>query len=181
MINKNIAGRYAKAFFKVACEENIFQECYNELALFSDTINENKNLREFLLNPVFSREDKKSVMGSLIRKSGVGRLSGDFLKLLVDKRRIALIHEIMDSYRGMMDKKLGVTRVTVKTALPLSRELSENLRDELEKKTKSKVEMTVSEDPSLLGGLSVRIGNTYYDGSVKAQLNNIRNLLGKEI
>ena len=120
-------------------------------------------------------------MESLIKKSGIGRLSSNFLKLLVDKRRIALIPDILDSYREMMDKKLGVLRVTVKTALPLSKELSANLKEELEKKTKSKVEMSVSEDPSLLGGVLVRIGNTYYDGSVKAQLNNIRNLLGKEI
>ena len=181
MISKNIAGRYAKAFFKVADEEDRFKECCEELAIFSDTIKENKSLREFLINPVFSRHDKKSVMESLIKKSGIGRLSANFLKLLVDKRRIALIPDILDSYREMMDKKIGVLRVTVKTALPLSKELSANLKEELEKKTKSKVEMSVSEDPSLLGGVLVRIGNTYYDGSVKGQLNNIRNLLGKEI
>ncbi len=181
MISKNIAGRYAKAFFKAAVEENIFQQCYGELAIFSDTINKNENLREFLLNPVFSREDKKAVMEALITKSGIGRLSGAFLKLLVDKRRIALIHEILDSYRDMMDKKLGVIRVTVKTASPLSKELSDQLKGALEKKTQRRVEMAVAEDPSLLGGLVVRIGNTYYDGSVKAQLNDIRNLLGKEI
>jgi F-type H+-transporting ATPase subunit delta len=181
LISRNIAARYAKAFFKVADEEKIFQECYEELAVFSDAIKENENLREFLINPVFSRDDKKSVMESLIQKSGMGRLSADFLKLLVDKRRIALIPDILDSYRDIMDKKLGVLRVAVKTALPLSKELSDNLKEELEKKTKSRVEMTVSEDPSLLGGVLVRIGNTYYDGSVQAQLNNIRNLLGKEI
>lgn len=181
LISKNIAGRYAKAFFQAADEEKIFEECFGELTVFSNTIKENKDLREFLINPIFSRDDKKSVMEALIKKSGVGGLTANFLKLLIDKRRIDLIPEILDSYREIMDKKLGVLRVTVKTALPLSKELSDSLKEELEKKTKSTVEMSISEDPSLLGGVLVRIGNTYYDGSVKAQLNNIRNLLGKEL
>jgi F-type H+-transporting ATPase subunit delta len=181
LIRKNIAGRYARGFFQAADEENMFQERYGELAVFSDMIKENKDFREFLINPVFSRDDKKSVIEALIKKSGVGGLTANLLKLLVDKRRIDLIPEILDSYREMMDKKMGVLRVTVKTALPLSKALSDTLKEELEKKTKSTVEMSVSEDPSLLGGVLVRVGNTYYDGSVKAQLNNIRDLLGKEI
>jgi F-type H+-transporting ATPase subunit delta len=181
LISGNIAGRYAKAFFQAANQESLFQDCLIELALFSDIIRNNGNLREFLMNPVFSREDKKSVMDFLIKKSGISGLTANFLKLLVDKRRVELIPEILESYRRMMDAKLGILRVAVKTALPLSAELSADLKNQLEEQTKKRVEMTVSEDPSLIGGLLVQIGNTCYDGSVRAQLNNIRDLLGKEI
>jgi len=180
LINRNIAGRYAKALFKAA-DEGTYQACYDELASFSRAIRENENLNGFLANPVFSRPDKKAVMDSLIERFHISQLSANFLKLLVDKRRITLLPEILESYRDIMDKKLGRVRITVKTAFPLSAALSDSLRGGLEKITGSKVEMAVLEEPELLGGVVVRIGNTYYDGSVRSQLNDIQNLLGEEI
>ena len=181
MINRNIARRYAKALFKVAAEENIYRECYEELAAFSDIIKSDGNLLGFLTNPIFSLSDKKTVMESLIQKRGISNLSANFLKLLVDKRRIVLLPDIMDCFRDIMDTELGMVRVTVKTAFHLSPELSENLQKGLETLTKGKVKMTVLDEPELLGGIVVQIGNTYYDGSVRAQLNDIQNLLGEEI
>lgn len=181
MINRNIARRYARAFFKVAAEGKMYQECYEELVAFSDIIRTDDNLHGFLTNPIFSLSDKKTVMEALIQKRDISNLSANFLKLLVDKRRIVLLPDIMDCFRDLMDKELGMVRVTVKTALPLSQKLSEDLRKGLETLTKGKVEMTIFEEPELLGGIVVRIGNTYYDGSVRAQLKNIQNLLGEEI
>jgi len=70
--------------------------------------------------------------------------------------------------------------VTVRTAFPLTGELAESLRQGLETLTGRKVEMTVQEDPSLIGGIAVRIGDTLYDGSIRTQLDNLRNLLGEE-
>ncbi len=79
-----------------------------------------------------------------------------------------------------MDEALKKVRVQVKTAFPLSVELSGGLAKSLENLTGKQVEMTVEEDPSLLGGIVVKVGDTLYDGSIKSQLNNIRNLLGEE-
>jgi F-type H+-transporting ATPase subunit delta len=80
-----------------------------------------------------------------------------------------------------MDTALGRARVHVKTAFPLTGELSDGLRKGLETMTGKKVEMTTEEDPSLLGGVVVRIGDTLYDGSIRTQLDNMRNLLVEEI
>jgi len=181
LINRNIARRYAKAFFKVAAEEKIYRECYDELVAFAGIIEADFNLYGFLTNPIFSLTDKKKVMETLIKKGDISNISANFLKLLVDKRRIVLLPDIMDCFRDIMDKELGMVRVTVKTAFPLSPELSENLQKGLETITRGKVEMTIFDEPELLGGIVVRIGNTYYDGSVRAQLNDIQNLLGEEI
>jgi F-type H+-transporting ATPase subunit delta len=181
LINRNIARRYAKAFFKVAAAGKMYRECYEELAVFSDIVKENENLRGFLTNPVFSLADKKTVVAALIQNRDISHLSANFLKLLVDKRRITILSDILDCFQEIMDAEMGMVRATVKTAFPLSKELSETLRAGLEKITKGKVEMTIFEDTELLGGIVVRIGNTYYDGSVRAQLNDIQNLLGEEI
>jgi F-type H+-transporting ATPase subunit delta len=80
-----------------------------------------------------------------------------------------------------MDEALNMRRVQVKTAFPLSNELSEHLQKGMAEMTGKQIEITIEEDPSLLAGIVVRIGDTLYDGSVKAQLNHIRNLLGEDI
>jgi F-type H+-transporting ATPase subunit delta len=141
----------------------------------------NKNLSEFLANPIFALSDKKAVVESLLEKIQISPLTSNFVKLLVDKRRINILSDIQGCYRELMDIALKKVRVTVKTAFPITGETSARLQNGLERLTDREVEMIVLEDRSLLGGVVVRVGDTLYDGSVRTQLNNIRNLLGEEI
>lgn len=181
LISSNIAKRYARAFFKIAGEEKRYEYYYDELGRFSTILKENKNLSEFLANPIFALSDKKAVVESLLEKIRISPLTSNFLKLLVDKRRIDILSDIQGCYRELMDIALKKVRVTVKTAFPLTGETSARLQNGLERLTDREVEMIVLEDRSLLGGVVVRVGDTLYDGSVRTQLNNIRNLLGEEI
>ena len=103
------------------------------------------------------------------------------MKLLTDKQRIVVLSDIVDCYRELMDEALKTVRASVKTAFPLSAELIQKLQQGLETQTQKKVEMTVIEEPSLLGGVVVRVGDTVYDNSIRTQLNNIKNLLGEEM
>ena len=181
MISSTIAKRYARAFFEIAGEEKRYEEYYHELGRFSAVFRENKSLEEFLANPIFAQPDKKAVVESVLEKIRISPLTANFLKLLADKRRIEILPDIERCYRELMDNALKKARVTVKTAFPLSGELSRRLQSGLEELTGKEVEMTVLEEPSLIGGIVVRVGDTLYDGSIRAQLNNIRNLLGEEI
>ena len=181
MISSTIAKRYARAFFEIAGEEKRYEEYYRELGRFSAVFRENKSLEEFLANPIFAQPDKKAVVESVLEKIRISPLTANFLKLLTDKRRIEILPDIERCYRELMDNALKKARVTVKTAFPLSGELSRRLQSGLEELTGRDVEMTVLEEPSLIGGIVVRVGDTLYDGSIRAQLNNIRNLLGEEI
>jgi F-type H+-transporting ATPase subunit delta len=179
--SSNIAKRYAKAFFGIAKEDQKYELYYSELALFSSIMSENKNLREFFSNPVFDQDEKKAVVTSILQKIDISKTTENFLKLLVDKRRIDILPEIENAYRQLMDDTLKRTRVNVRTAFPLSAELSRKLQERLEEMTGKKVEMAIAEDASLMGGIVVGVGDTLYDGSIKTQLRNIRNLLGEEI
>lgn len=180
MISSNIARRYARAFFEIGGEERRYEDDYQELGRFSTVLRENKSLGEFLTNPIFDQHDKKAVVETLLRKIGISSLTANFLKLLVDKRRIGILSDIESCYRELMDDALKKVRVTVITAFPLTDGLSDRLKMGLEKLTGKKVEMTVLEDSSLLGGIVVRVGDTLYDGSIRTHLNRIRNLLGEE-
>ena len=181
MISSNIAKRYARAFFEIAGGEKRYEEFHHELGRFSAVLKENRSLSEFLANPIFAQPDKKAVLESVLEKIRVSPLTANFLKLLVDKRRIGILSDIEGCYRELMDNALKKVRVTVKTAFPLTGELSDRLQMGLEGLTGREVEMTVLEDPALLGGIVVRVGDTLYDGSIRTQLNNIRNLLGEEL
>ena len=181
MSSSNIAKRYARAFFEIAGAEKRYEEYYHELGRFLAVLAENQSLGEFLANPIFAQQDKKAVVESVLEKIDVSELTGNFLKLLVDKRRIAILSEIEACYRELMDAALRKVRVTVKTAFPLTGDLSARLQTGLESMTGKAVEMTVLQEPSLLGGIVVRVGDKLYDGSIRAQLNSIRNLLGEEL
>jgi F-type H+-transporting ATPase subunit delta len=180
LIGSNIAKRYARAFFEIAAEEKQYEQYDAEMRNFSSILRENKKLQEFLLNPIFGEADKKEVVETILKKIGVSKMTANFLKLLVDKRRMDILPEIQACYQEYMDEALKKVRVSVKTAFPLSAELSAGVKNSLEEITGKKVDITVEEDGSLLGGVVIGVGDTLYDGSIRTQLNNIRNLLVEE-
>ena len=175
----NIAKRYARAFFELAEEENKLEQYYNELNLFSSIMKQNKDLNGFLVNPIFEQEDKKRVLEQVISKLSLSPMTINFLKLLIDKKRIDALADIESCYRQQMDEVLKKLRATVKTAFPLSEEMLAYVTSGLEKMTGKQVEVTVETDENLLGGIMIGVGDTLYDGSIRSQLNNMRNLLGE--
>jgi F-type H+-transporting ATPase subunit delta len=106
-------------------------------------------------------------------------MTANFIRLLVDKNRIDILEDIVVCYRQLMDEALKKVRVNVKTAFTLSDELRSLISANLEKALGKTVDITVEQDPTLLGGVVIGVGDTLYDGSIKNQLNNMRNLLGE--
>ena len=175
----NISKRYARAFFEIATEEKQLERYYEELNQFAWIISQNKALSDFLANPVFEQGSKKGVVESIIGKLQLSGMTISFLKLLVDKKRIDILHDIVICYRQLMDEVLKKVRVNVKTAFPLSGKMQDYINSSLEKLTGRQVELFIENDPNLLGGIIIGVGDTLYDGSIKNQLNNMRNLLGE--
>ncbi|HOU55971.1 MAG TPA: ATP synthase F1 subunit delta [Smithellaceae bacterium] len=175
----NISKRYARAFFDIAGEEKKLEQYYNELHQFSSVIAQNKDLGGFLANPIFEQEIKKKVLEKIIGKLSLSPMTINFLKLLIDKKRIDILPDIETCYRQLMDETLQKVRVTVKTAFPLSGEMQSYITSSLKKMTGRTVDVTVENDKNLLGGIVIGVGDTLYDGSIKSQLNNMRNLLGE--
>ena len=175
----NISKRYARAFFEIAAEGKQIEKYYSELNQFALIIVQNKALADFLANPVFEQESKKGVVENIIGKLKLSVMTVNFLKLLVDKRRIDVLPDIVFFYRQLMDESLKKVRVNLKTAFPLSSKMQNYITSNLEKVTGRKVEVSVEKDPGLLGGIVIGVGDTLYDGSIKNQLNNMRNLFGE--
>lgn len=175
----NISKRYARAFFEIAEGEKKLEQYYAELKQFSSIVGENKDLGGFLANPVFDQESKKKVLGQIIGRLSLSKMTINFLNLLIDKKRIDVLPDIETCYRQLMDETLRKVRVTLKTAFPLSGDMQNYIVSNLKKMTGQEVEVTVEDDKNLLGGIVIGVGDTLYDGSIKNQLNNMRNLLGE--
>ena len=175
----NISKRYARAFFDIAGEEQKLEQYYNELHQFSSVIAQNKDLGGFLANPIFEQESKKKVLEKIIGKLSLSPMTINFLKLLIDKKRIDILPDIETCYRQLMDETLKTVRVTVKTAFELTPDMRSYITSSLKKMTGRTVDVTVENDKNLLGGIVIGVGDTLYDGSIKNQLNNMRNLLGE--
>ena len=175
----NISKRYAKAFFEIAAEEKQIERYYDEINQVASIIAQNKALSDFLANPVFDQGSKKGVVKSIIGKLQLSPMTKSFLNLLVDKKRIDILHDIVICYRQLMDEALKKVRVNIKTAFPLSGNMQDYVSSNLEKLTGRKVELFIENDPNLLGGIVIGVGDTLYDGSIRNQLNNMRNLLGE--
>ncbi|MBN2687842.1 MAG: ATP synthase F1 subunit delta [Deltaproteobacteria bacterium] len=181
MRGSEIAKRYSKAFFAIAAEEARYEEYYNELTIFSSLLEQNDNLKGFFINPMFAQTDKAAVLNEVLKKIKVSPITANFLRLLVDKRRIGALQDIGACYQDLMDSVLGKVRVQVKSAYKLSDDMMAQIKATMEKITEKTVEMETERDASLLGGVVVKVGDTLYDGSVKTQLSNIRELLREEI
>jgi F-type H+-transporting ATPase subunit delta len=175
----NISKRYARAFFEIAVQEKKIEQFHSELSKFSSTIAQNKALKDFLANPIIEQDNKKTVVEKIISKLNFSGMTVNFLKLLVDKKRIETLPDIEVCFRQLMDEALKKVRINVKTAFPLSEAMKEYIMTNMEKITGRKADITIETNPDLLGGVIINVGDTLYDGSVKSQLNNMRNLLGE--
>jgi F-type H+-transporting ATPase subunit delta len=176
-----IAQRYAKALFQIAREEDTVEHVYDELRAFSSLLEGSADLMEFLAHPVFKRSDKKKVMEDILQTADMSLTVSHFLKLLVDKRRITILPRITWCYRQYMDDMLNSVRVHVKTAFPLSDDMVQALKERLGQHTEKNVEMLIDEDPLLIGGIIVRIGDVLYDGSIRTQLEGLSKLIREEM
>ena len=181
MKRSEISKRYARAIFDIAREEGKTEEYFGELKGFNDLLAQNVNLKGFMTNPVFAKADKMIVLDKIADKAALSPIMRNFVRILIDKGRIGVLAEIQDWFQESLDRISGRVRVQVTSAYKLSDDLEQRLKAKMEEVTGKSVEMNVERDQSLIGGIVVKVGDTLYDGSIRAQLNTIRELLREEI
>lgn len=179
MITNAIARRYAKALVQLAVEEQRVGAVHEELTKFEAVLAANKDLMAIFASPAYSIEAKQGIMKDTIAALKVSTTVSNFLMLLLDRGRIAFLATIVAAYGTYADEISGVVRPTLLTALPLEDAQVQSIRDSLAKATGKKVLLSVEVDPSLIGGVVTKIGDTVYDGSIKTQLERIEGILQK--
>ena len=168
-----VAKRYAKALFDLASSTGALERTDADMQLIDETLEGSSDLVNMFESPVISRTKKESITRTLFGDR-IASATQDFLSMLIAKRRENVFPEVVKGYRELRDEQLGIVEATARAAKPLSDEEQQKLQRSLEQLTGKRVRLGVETDPSLIGGISVKIGDTVYDSSVKHQLEGLR-------
>lgn len=173
-----IADRYADALIKIAQEGKLtFQKISTDLALVKEVLTQSKDLDLFLTNPLTSIDDKKEIIEKVFSKE-IDALIVNFLKVLVDKSRFAEFNEIFDSYNKYLDNINNISRVNVTSAVEMTQEAKDRLKEKLEAKMGANVIFDLQINPDIIAGLVIKIGDNVIDMSLKHKLEDLsKNLI----
>ncbi|MGA3302233.1 MAG: F0F1 ATP synthase subunit delta [Methylovirgula sp.] len=174
-IVSGVAGRYAQALFELAQEHKAEDKVAADLAAFSVMIGESADLQRFIKSPVFSADEQTKALAAILARANISGITANFLKLVAAKRRLFAISDMIADYRKLHDLQKGLSRADVTVAEPLKEEHVRALKAALADITSSKnIEIGIKVDPTILGGLIVRLGSRMVDGSLKTKLNSLR-------
>jgi F-type H+-transporting ATPase subunit delta len=170
--------RYAHAFASVAAASHLdTMAAEQQLADFSATLGGSRELREVLMNPSITTEQKLKVLDAIAGRIGMYPQVRNFLAVIMDHQRLAELDEILSEYHAVADEESNMAEAEITSARPLNDQDRAELEAQVEKLAGGRVRTTYRQDASLLGGAVVRIGSTVYDGSIRAQLQQLKQKL----
>ena len=176
-----LAKRYAKALFALG-KENGKYEAYSEaLQAVAELFETTPEVADALTNPLYPVDVREKAMAAIVSSLDADKIVGNFLNLLVEKKRAAILPEIAEVFQVMVDEDKNISHGTVISAIELDSELQNKIQQTLEKITGKKVELTASVDPSIIGGIIAKVGDLVLDGSIRTQLAGLKgSIKGRE-
>lgn len=176
-----VAERYAQALFSLATEQNVADAVADALTNFAALIEGSADLKRLVTSPVFSAEDQLKAITAVLNHLGFGGITANFIKLVASKRRLFVLSDMIRAYLALNDAAKGVTRASVTVAAPLDDARLAAVVEALGQAAGGKtVKVNVSVDPSIIGGIVVKLGSRMVDASLKTKLNSLRTRL-KEV
>jgi F-type H+-transporting ATPase subunit delta len=177
MTTRAAARRYGVGLFDVSLKEADLEKVERDFASFVALLGEQRELEQVLLNPAVPVARKRSLVATLASQMGLEPVVRKLLELLAEGDRLALAGEVLEQYRGRLLDHRKVVRAEVTTAVPLDDDRLGALRQGLGTLTGRQVVVTTRVEPEILGGVVARIGSIVYDGSLRRQLERIREKL----
>ena len=174
-----VAERYAESLFALASEEDAISSYLDDMKLVDEVLESDPKIVQFFSHVLISDEDKCKLLDDSF-SSSINKYVLNFLKLLVKKRRIRYIRDIVKSFIGLCNKKLGIEEGLVYTPYALSDEQLKDVEKAMSEKENKTIVLRQIIDESLIGGIKVQINTRVYDDSIKNKVEKLRNeLLGK--
>ena len=168
-----IARRYASAIYEEAERQGKTAAVDRDIELIEKSFQGSRELVNFFKSPIIAREKKEEIVSELFT-GRLHQMTQDFLMLLIEKQREDIFPDIVKAYRELRDRELGIVEAEARVAQPLGSKEEKSLTEALNRMTGKKVRLRVTEDPSLIGGVVIRVGDTVYDGSVRHHLEVLR-------
>src|ERR1700751_3655233 len=171
----SVASTYARAFADVVFSAHLdAARAIGGLRQIAALFGESVELRKVWENPAVPADQKRKLLDAIVQRGGIERPVRNLVAVLIDHRRLPFLPRIVEQLEKELDARLGFTEAQISSTRELGASEKRTLETQIEKTTGKKVRATYGLDPSLLGGAVVRVGSTIYDGSVKGQLERIK-------
>jgi F-type H+-transporting ATPase subunit delta len=173
-----VTNRYARAFVDVVMSDRLDAlKVSKELQTMAATAQSSPELRRVWESPAISAAQKRALLDAIVGREGLSRPVRNFIAVLIDHRRIDLLEQVVKDFEQQLNSRMGFAETEITSARELTDAERRDLEAQVSKLTGKKVRARYSRDESLLGGAIVKLGSTIYDGSVKGQLERIREQL----
>ncbi|MER9015185.1 F0F1 ATP synthase subunit delta [Mesorhizobium sp. M0898] len=169
-----VAERYAGSLFELALQANSVASVEADLNRFETMLEGSADLSRLIRSPVFSSEDQAKAIAAIADRAGITGLTGNFLRVVAQNRRLFAVPGMIKAFRRIAAEHRGETAAEVTSAHALTPAQETELKAALKSVAGKDVAITVTVDPSLLGGLVVKIGSRQIDTSLKTKLNSLK-------
>jgi F-type H+-transporting ATPase subunit delta len=172
-----MAGRYATALFELARDANAIDPVKVDLERFDALVAETADLERLVRSPVFSADEQLHALSAVLDRAGIGSLAAQFLKLVTTNRRLFAVRDMVRGYRELVAEHKGETTAEVTVAEALKDDHVAALRNALKAVSGKDVDLNVTVDPAIIGGLVIKLGSRMVDSSLRTKLNSIRHAM----
>ena len=169
-----VAERYAGSLFELALQANSVAKVEADLTSFEALLEGSADLSRLINSPVFSSEDQAKAIAAIVDKAKLGGLAGNFLRVVAKNRRLFAVPGMIKAFRRIAAEHRGEASAEVTSAHALTAAQETELKAALKSVAGKDVAITVTVDPSLLGGLVVKMGSRQIDTSLKTKLNSLK-------
>jgi F-type H+-transporting ATPase subunit delta len=172
-----VSGRYATALFELARDEKSVDAVKADLDRFDAMLADSADLKRLVRSPVFSSDAQSRALSAVLDKAGISGISANFLKVLTANRRLFAVDQVIRAFRALVAKFKGEATADVTVAEKLSDKNLDALKTALKSVTGKDVSLNVNVDPSIIGGLVVKLGSRMVDSSLRTKLNSIKHAM----
>lgn len=172
-----VSGRYATALFELARDEKSVDAVKADLDRFEALLTESPELKRLVRSPVFSAETQLKALTAVLEKSGISGVAANFLKVLTANRRLFAVSDVIRAFGALVAKFKGEATADVTVAERLTDKHLDALKTALKSVTGKDVVLNLKVDPSIIGGLVVKLGSRMVDSSLRTKLNSIKHAM----
>jgi F-type H+-transporting ATPase subunit delta len=172
-----VSGRYATALFELARDEKSIDAVKADLEKFEAMLADSADLKRLVRSPVFSAGEQSRALAALLDKAAISGVAANFLKVLTANRRLFAVTDVIRAFRALVARFKGEATADVTVAEKLSDKNLDALKTALKSVTGKDVALNVNVDPSIIGGLVVKLGSRMVDSSLRTKLNSIKHAM----
>ena len=172
-----VSGRYATALFELARDEKSIDAVRADLERFNAMLDESADLKRLVRSPVFSSDAQLKALAAVLDRAGIAGISANFLKVLTTNRRLFAVTDVIRAFNALVARFKGEATADVTVAEALSDKNLDALKSALKAVTGKDVALNVKLDPSIIGGLVLKLGSRMIDSSLRTKLNSIKHAM----